>query len=429
MSATHMATVFMVPPSDLLSNMVRNGAATRLILHVIELRPGMVSDQDASGMLPLHIALSAKSINDTVVLKLLEVYPFATRVRFGREPFMDYALEVAVRRGCSDNVLIAILKECVHDKDWSNLGFYCPWKESEKDKRGMPLIFEAIKAGISKHVIQTMVDLQCPLNTRDPESNLSVLEMSISLNSEFPVFSYLFDAVVSKMGVDCLFDGSGGGTILHIACLTQSPAYIISRIVDTAVDLSGVSWDSDQGILRERDDQGRTALHCGCATGIPVDSVREMLIRDVGLVSMKDPKGLLPIQIAIQNQPVDGLIFELARPDISLLMIKNRQGDSLLDLAAKYNAPKYAIYELLEVNPDLIYEVEIFNSSSGFASNPAGVEIQRLALTKPQKLRPFNATKAVDLDQLNLPKQGAEKPEPTLKEEVKVAGFFDWFWN
>lgn len=186
-------------------------------------------------------------------------------------------------------------------------------------------------------------------------------------------------------------------------------------------------------ILRRRDDLKRTPLHCGCATGIPVDSAREMLIRDVSLLTMKDGNGLLPVQIAIQNEPVEGLIFELLRPNTSLVQVKTRQGESLLDLAAKSDAPKHAIYELLEIDPALIESVCIFSES--MSSTAAGVEIRRLALMKTRKLAPFKGTKCVNLDEMDLKDSRPAKPEPALKPEVKFhdskdgAGFFGWLWN
>ena len=109
----------------------------------------------------------------------------------------------------------------------------CPNGEDSKVKGGTPLIFEAIKVEVPTEVIRAFVDMSYPLGIDNPETGLSVLETSISLNSDHSMFSYLFDTTVIKIGRESLLIAVRGGTVLHVACLTQSPVYIISRICAT----------------------------------------------------------------------------------------------------------------------------------------------------------------------------------------------------
>merc|ERR1712232_404651 len=71
------------------------------------------------------------------------------------------------------------------------------------------------------------------------------------------------------------------------------------------------------------------------------------------------------------------------------LGIIDAQGCTLLDLAAKFDAPTHIVYEILEIRPELINNVKVFDSR--FPNNPCAAEIRRLALTPPKPTAPFRA--------------------------------------
>jgi len=320
--------------------------------------------------------------------------------------------------------------------DWTDGGYFCPGGEPESAKRGLPLLFEAIQHRQSTRIVRSIIESNYPVSVRDPVSNMSVLEMSVSENSDDSTFRYLFDTMVARCGSETLFKGPSGGTLMHVACYTQSPAYIISMIADEAAQQADSG--SEHAILHHRDDLGRTPLHHACATGIPADSVREMLMRDPTIAEEADRSGLVGIQIAVKSRALPGVVFEVARANSELVSLLSPQGHSLLQMAVMHDAPPHVVFELLEVAPNLITTVQVFDPS--FPSNEASAEVRRLAMTAPKKLAPFKTKHSRVFDEIDQMAKEAEakakakaaakkKLPPEMKPVVKASGYFNWLWN
>mmetsp|Transcript_23990 Transcript_23990/g.44103 ORF Transcript_23990/g.44103 Transcript_23990/m.44103 type:complete len:814 (-) Transcript_23990:48-2489(-) len=376
--------ITLTPNSDLFCDCIE-AQANEIAHDILALRPALVFEQDHWGALPLHKALREEPIPERFVEELLIDFPEAARTRSGSSVNSEYAIDMAIHNYAPVSILRRLISY-IKPSDWSPHGCFCPEGEDDVDKR--PLLHLAIEHDLPPKLIFMLVDSGYPFWVVDKATGLSALEFAVSLRGHPAFVHQLMERAMADGVQSALWSGPSGKTLLHIACASKASPDTIAHICR----LGGHT------ILRARDDDGRIPLHIAVEMGLAHDGVRELMMCDPQILFERDAHGRMALHLAVMNNAAPGVVFELARCGPQAVKIKDARGRSLLRLAVLTDVTPHIVHELLEACPELLDEVNLFDSK--WPSNAAGREVKRLALaprpdrrSEKQPVGPYEAAR------------------------------------
>eukprot|EP00747_Dinoflagellata_sp_TGD_P207257 gnl/TRDRNA2_/TRDRNA2_80844_c0_seq1.p1 gnl/TRDRNA2_/TRDRNA2_80844_c0~~gnl/TRDRNA2_/TRDRNA2_80844_c0_seq1.p1 ORF type:complete len:835 (+),score=180.54 gnl/TRDRNA2_/TRDRNA2_80844_c0_seq1:70-2574(+) len=355
----------------LLQQALEHRADESITLKLLALRPETAREDDAYGVLPLHLALQNHS-GEQVIKELLKHNPKAVKVEVSGGKLGEYPLHIALQRNYSKEVIKVLLKG-VKEADWSSGGAYSPSGHHHESQCALPL-HTAILNGSNKDTIKLLMDSRCPINARDPTTGLSALDCVLVYSAQSEeLFNKILHLMLKAKPGAVTEAGPNGQLPLHVAVLHNASSPIVDKLCELGPSALS-SYDLD----------GRLPIHLAVSKQAAFQVVHSLILRKSS-VHARDGQGRTPLQLAVTHSAKAGVVFDLARADRTVLNTRDARGRSLIEMAVLAEAPPNIICELLEASPS---EVENVNLLSGkWPNTKASCEAMRMATQLRERQR------------------------------------------
>ncbi|CAK0830180.1 unnamed protein product [Prorocentrum cordatum] len=315
-----------------------------------------VREADSEGVLPLHLAMLS-GVSERACEQLLGCYPEAARAKLQGHGW--YPLDLALDRRFGQSFVHALLGH-VKPRDWTQDGFYNPEGARLHKKLRLPL-HVAVLNGYPAATLKLIESSGCPLDAADAVSGQSLLDCALSCNRAEEVQT-IFPHMMGSVGD--VYDGSRRR--LHQAVVAGAPESIVRPMCKKC---GGEE-------LLVRDLGGNLPIHLACAHGATLVIVNVLLEFCPDSARQPDRRGRLPIHLAVENQARPGVISALLAKDEGMVSAVAPCGRSLLELAAKVDAPPWVTAELVEHWPEDALEFSLLRGA--WPRNGASADIHRL---------------------------------------------------
>jgi len=244
--------------------------------------PAGVEVADGAGMLPLHLAISARTSAD-VMLLVLRAYPDAAQKK---EPFEDrMPLHFACDTVASDAVVSELLKvNFLAAREITTYGYLAMHYAAERDtsKFVMDALLMANPDAVKAKTNGGCLPLHRACKMRAPELVVNALLK-------------FYPAAASVTDVR-------GGTPLHWAVGREQSLAVMTALVEAYPDA-----------LKTPDNDGNLPLHIALEYEAPEDVVKWILEKDVTACRVFNALKKLPYDIAVERNASEGLLVELER--------------------------------------------------------------------------------------------------------------------
>lgn len=337
----HNTRIEVADRAEALHYAIKGNAPPEIQLALLRIRPVSAAEEDATGCLPLHLAVQRHTTPE-LVERLVDEYPKAVYKGMSSGKLGEYPLHVALDRGYPGSVIKKLLQS-TDRTSWSPNGNFNPSMKQPLYKTqaqcGIPLHI-AIKGGLCASV-ELLLEHGCPIEARDEFTGNSALECLLSApeKASTELFDVVLRATLQENESAIESQGANGQCPLHVAVQNGAAATIIQTLLTLGPH-----------VVSQTDAYGNLPLHLAIRSGANFTVVRTLLQSQPQAIYFADRRGRTPLLLAVMHRAPPGVVFEIGRYDTAdgcAFQVKDHMGRGVLEVAVSRDAPPHILNEIL----------------------------------------------------------------------------------